>query len=348
MDPWSGVLGENLPVPVEIPPNEKERGLHAIVMSRGLAMPRLIGPRVQTTLVVLLFLGSLAVLLYNTLTTLALTQRELEVRDQLREASQQMAKEASAINDFLQGKLDFPDEVNEKLRQIASKILASYPDVEGGFFLAVDDRFSGYAFPTGKHAPSDFLRNEPPPIEAPIIRRQAQQSLDSGQFLLRTEDVEASRVVIITEPVGNEWPASLSTWLMVRLTGPQLLEQQLQRSEISTFLALGGVGFSLLLTWNLGRTLQRQRREQERLGDELRRAEHLAGLGKLLAGVAHEVRNPLAAIRSTVQVWQRLPEIARTPQSLDAVLGAVDRLSSIITRLRLTPAPTMQNASWWI
>jgi two-component system, NtrC family, sensor histidine kinase HydH len=67
----------------------------------------------------------------------------------------------------------------------------------------------------------------------------------------------------------------------------------------------------------------------------LRHAEHLAGLGKLLAGVAHEIRNPLAAIRSTIQLWQRLPESARTPESLEAVVQSVDRLAAIVSRLLL-------------
>jgi signal transduction histidine kinase len=64
-----------------------------------------------------------------------------------------------------------------------------------------------------------------------------------------------------------------------------------------------------------------------------RRTEHLAVLGKLLAGVAHEIRNPLAGIRSTVQLWERLPDTARTPASLQAVVQGVDRLNEIVSRL---------------
>ncbi len=49
--------------------------------------------------------------------------------------------------------------------------------------------------------------------------------------------------------------------------------------------------------------------------------------------MAHEVRNPLAAIRSTVQLWQRMPERASTPESLAAVIHAVDRLNETVTQL---------------
>ena len=120
---------------------------------------------------------------------------------------------------------------------------------------------------------------------------------------------------------------------MYRVTGPEALADQLRRFQISTGLALGGISLAVLLTWNLRRILKRQRIEQEHLQDELRRTEHLAALGKLLAGVAHEVRNPLAGIRSTVQLWERLPGTTQTPESMHAVVEAVDRLNEIVSRL---------------
>jgi hypothetical protein len=140
--------------------------------------------RLQTALVILLFVGSLAVLLYTTLTTLALPQRELQARDQLRGASRELAERSGPVTPLLPGTPGGDREaVNRKLREIANGVLEAYPGVEGGFYVAREDRFSGYAYPTsGRHV--DNLCNEPPPLEAPIIRRQAQQSLDSGQPIL--------------------------------------------------------------------------------------------------------------------------------------------------------------------
>jgi two-component system sensor histidine kinase AtoS len=53
----------------------------------------------------------------------------------------------------------------------------------------------------------------------------------------------------------------------------------------------------------------------------------------MLAGVAHEIRNPLAGIRSTIQLWQRFPDQAHIKDSVDAVLQATERLNEILTRL---------------
>jgi signal transduction histidine kinase len=176
----------------------------------------------------------------------------------------------------------------------------------------------------------------PPHRERRYIEDQVKVCLDSAPGTATSvlvQDVGPSRVAIAAEPVGEQRPARLATWVMARITSPDQQRDELIRSRTSAGLALGGVGLSLVLTANLVRTLRRERRQREGLREELRRAENLASLGRLLAGVAHEVRNPLAALRSTVQLWQRLPDRARTPESMDAVVRSVDRLNDLVSRL---------------
>lgn len=309
-------------------------------------MSALVRSHWQTALVIVLFVSSLAVLLFNAFSALVLPRREAEMREQLRQASSRLAREAAPVLDAWfeppppkKGRKKGPkkaslEKENDELARVSRRVLADFPGVEGGFYLnARLDRFSGYAYPTGPNPTA--ARSEPPPLEAPHIRRQARESLDlpPGEILLHVRDVGPSRVVVATEPVGRERPARAATWLIHRLTHPEQLERQIFRYQLANGLALGGILVALLLTLHLGRSLRRQRQREDRLREELRRSEHLASLGKLLAGVAHEVRNPLAGIRSTVQLWERLPETARNPETMAAVIRAVDRLNEIVSRL---------------
>jgi signal transduction histidine kinase len=295
-------------------------------------MVRLTSTRLQTALVVFLFLASLALLVVNGAWPLVLPSRERQARTTLREAGRRLAEEAAPVAADLAGD-ERPSfgEAARRLRAASERALADYPGVEGGFYLAESDGFAGHAFPTEESAP----RNEPPPKEAPVIRGLAQQSLSlpPGELLASVQDVGPSRVAFVTLPVGDRRPAPLAAWVMFRVVRPEEAEARLPGYVASSALALAGIAVALLLTWNLAGTLRRQREEEGRLRDELRHSAHLATLGRLLAGVAHEVRNPLAAIRSTVQLWQRLPDAARTPAALEAVVAAVDRLNAIVSRL---------------
>ncbi len=65
---------------------------------------------------------------------------------------------------------------------------------------------------------------------------------------------------------------------------------------------------------------------------ELRRSERLAAVGELSASIAHEIRNPLAAISGSIQVMQK-DGPARSPEShrlMEIVMREVDRLDRLI------------------
>lgn len=88
------------------------------------------------------------------------------------------------------------------------------------------------------------------------------------------------------------------------------------------------------------------REQQERL-DRLHRADRLAAVGQLAASVAHEVRNPLTSIRSTMQYLAGGFEEGDPRRELAAeLIDEVDRIDSTISGLlSLTRSGELQPAA---
>ncbi|MBT4099967.1 MAG: HAMP domain-containing protein, partial [Gemmatimonadetes bacterium] len=92
--------------------------------------------------------------------------------------------------------------------------------------------------------------------------------------------------------------------------------------------------------------LRQSQQEQERTREAMLRAEKLASIGRLAAGVAHEVNNPLGGIRNCLEQLEggsANPERSKTylplmRQALDRIQAVVSGLLDFSRRRELAPA----------
>lgn len=74
--------------------------------------------------------------------------------------------------------------------------------------------------------------------------------------------------------------------------------------------------------------------EVRALQAQVERAERLASIGRLAAGVAHEIRNPLGSLKGFLQYFQRkLPLDAQDKTYLSVMIQEVDRLNAVVSNL---------------
>lgn len=81
--------------------------------------------------------------------------------------------------------------------------------------------------------------------------------------------------------------------------------------------------------------------EQRRTADQLVRAGRLAALGELVAGIAHEIKNPLHALRGTAEVVDALvPTDSPENRMWQLHLKELDRLAQVADRFLTFARPT--------
>jgi two-component system, NtrC family, sensor histidine kinase AtoS len=80
--------------------------------------------------------------------------------------------------------------------------------------------------------------------------------------------------------------------------------------------------------------------ERRRLEEQVNRANRLATLGELMAGVAHEIRNPLTSIKGFLQYFQTERDDEEWQHHLPMLLREVDRMNRIIEALLYFSRPS--------
>ncbi len=84
---------------------------------------------------------------------------------------------------------------------------------------------------------------------------------------------------------------------------------------------------------SLARTLHDQRRREEHLADRMHHADRLASLGQLAAGLAHEIKNPLAGIQGALEILHDEAGQDANRDVIEQMLAELKRIDATIRTL---------------
>jgi two-component system sensor histidine kinase PilS (NtrC family) len=74
--------------------------------------------------------------------------------------------------------------------------------------------------------------------------------------------------------------------------------------------------------------------ELRRMEQQMKHAERMATIGQLAAGIAHEIRNPLASMSGSIELLQQAAEVSEDDRTLmQIVVREIDRLNALINDL---------------
>lgn len=270
------------------------------------------------------------------------------------------------------------DVLDRRLAEISDRSFAIHRGAKGGFWLPHLQDFLGYADPASPPPKPAF---GPPPRSYRIILDQVLESIRTEAAIARLHQFDPAVFTLATVPVVREGRVVAVVWARVHIER-ELPAWKLGRYlQAAAGLTLFGFLVVLVVTVNQRRetrslsaglrtiqedpafrlpgrsgmygtirrsinamvdSLEQAHQERKALEARLHQRDKMEALGKLLAGVAHEVKTPLAILKTRVQIWQRdLARFsARTGQesplsddSLQIVLDEINRLSDLVTKL---------------
>jgi len=139
----------------------------------------------------------------------------------------------------------------------------------------------------------------------PAVPEMVRRTLTTGQTQARTEELA--------------------------LRGPRTIPLRLQTSAVWDNLR-GGIRGAVLTIHHLS--------YQRTLEEDARRAERLAHLGTLVAGLAHEIKNPLGGIKGAAQLLAlKLGDRSEVNEYTTVIVREANRLSRLVDELLMAGAP---------
>jgi signal transduction histidine kinase len=248
---------------------------------------------------------------------------------------------ANALRELTEAEKDWPakhpgdagmsrETLDGHLRFVSYDVLTSYPDVEGGYYL--DDQPIGHSFPSYTEPGSS--------LKQPAVERNAVLAClaDSrtGQAGLRVFNDGRDLVVVSASVKPGH---TLAVWGLKRYIDFNASSHLIHQIALAAMMILSliCIGAVLKLSFGMQRgfgviqsgltrlrtdsdyripdqdddlspmvmAINEMAASRQKLEADLRREDRLRVIGRVVAGVAHEIRNPLNSIRLTLEVLKR-------------------------------------------
>jgi len=189
--------------------------------------------------------------------------------------------------------------------------------------------------------------------EDAILGKSTSKLIQSGDwFRILLGYPQNSRLITIA-PLRAEQPLS-------RISGPVLgvveIVQDLTDDYKAIFdfqirvittssVVMGALFLALLFVVKRGESIiEKRAQERLKLKEQLSRAEHLSTLGEMVAGISHEIRNPLGIIKSSSELLKKkMAEYDPSNSIPDIIIEESIRLNNIITDFLNFAKPKIPN-----
>jgi signal transduction histidine kinase len=252
------------------------------------------------------------------------------------------------------------DALDADLRLISYDVLRSYPDVEGGYFL--DDQPIGHSFPSYTE-PGSGLKQ--PLIERNAVLACLAESQSKGQVGRRVF-ADGRDLVVVSALVTPG--RSLAAWGLKRYIDFNASRHVVHQVALAALMLLSliCIGAVLKLSFSMQRgfaaiqsglarlrtdldyripgqhdelspmvaAINEMAASRQKLEADLRREDRLRVMGRVVAGIAHEIRNPLNSIRLTLEVLKRrLRKHNLGEDEVALVTAETERLDKLLTSI---------------
>ncbi|NLE34550.1 MAG: hypothetical protein GX622_05570 [Bacteroidales bacterium] len=271
--------------------------------------------------------------------------------------------------------------VDSTLKEVSERELKVLPGLDGGFYLVFPDGFYGYSFPT---SPPPVPVYGPPPRSYNIIKDQSLLSINGNRPIVDVHSFDAAVFPLATRPLVIDSQVVGAVWVRIHIQNDLPVIRIKQIVQTTALISILGFLLLMLFSALMGGEIKGIKKEMERiqynpslrlrkrwgifgyitsnvnsmldtieeevdrrlmLERQLSHKEKLASLGNMIAGVAHEVKTPLAIIKTRIQMWQK--EIEKTPglckqispESMQLVINETNRLSTLVKRLLIFSRP---------